>query len=107
MFKRRKDNFLIVFLCGYVSKRSDLMVDKTGRQYVKFTVAVNHTDEPTEFHKLIAYNPEARYIDRFVRVGNKVVVATKKNTAVFCRLFDQDVGDKTAEYIRGQIAECT
>lgn len=68
------DTYKKSFCVGRIAEYSDLRTDSQGRQFIKFTVAVNQNKEKPDFFKYIAYNNKARKIDRFIRKGMKVVV---------------------------------
>lgn len=76
MFKTKKtDNFSRTIKVGRVAQRSCIYTDTTdGRQYVKFSVAVNKDKEKADFFECTAYNAQARYIDRYADVGTKVLL---------------------------------
>lgn len=81
MFEQKKpDTYKKSFCIGRIAKRSDLLTGTDGRQYVKFSVAVNQNKEKADFFDYIAYNINARYVDRHIHKGIKVIVAGTDTT---------------------------
>lgn len=72
---RSTDNFSKSIKVGRIADRSDLRTDvDTGRQLVKFSLAVNNKSTKADFFDCVAYNAEARKIDQSMPKGKKVVV---------------------------------
>lgn len=71
----KSDNFSKTIKVGRIASVSDLRTNITsGRQCVEFTIAVNKPDEKPDYYNCIAYNAVARNMDRYIRVGHKVLV---------------------------------
>lgn len=78
------DTYKKSFCVGGIAKYSDLKTEeKTGRQYIEFTVAVNQNKEKPDFFDYIAYNSKARKIERYIREGMKVVVFSNDVTGSY------------------------
>lgn len=75
MFEAKKtDNFSKSIRCGRIAKCSDLCTGTDGRQYIKFSVAVNKDKEKADFFECTAYNAKARYIEHYAPVGTKGII---------------------------------
>lgn len=76
MFELRStDNFSKTIKVGRIASVSDLRTNTTnGRQCVEFTIAINKPDEKPDYYNCIAYNGVARNMDRYIRVGHKVLL---------------------------------
>ena len=75
MMMKKSDNFSKTIKVGRIASVSDLRTNTTnGRQCVVFTIAINKPDEKPDYYNCIAYNGVARNMDRYIRVGHKVLV---------------------------------
>ncbi len=72
---QKTDNFSKTIKVGRVAHRSYVCTDMNdGRQYVKFTLAVNKDKDKPDYYSCIAYNATGRYVDRYVQIGDKILV---------------------------------
>lgn len=71
----RTDNFSKTIKVGRIASISDLRTDTSnGKQFIRFTLAVNKYHDKPDYYSCVAFNATCRYIDRYISVGNKVVV---------------------------------
>ncbi len=72
---QKTDNFSKTIKVGRVAHRSYVCTDMNdGRQYVKFTLAINKDKDKPDYYPCIAYNATGRYVDRHIKVGDKIVL---------------------------------
>ena len=72
---KKTDNFSKTIKVGRVAAKSSVYTDmKDGRQYVRFTLAVNKDKDKPDYYNCIAYNASGRYMDRHIQVGDKILV---------------------------------
>lgn len=72
---KKTDNFSRTIKVGRVAAKSSVYTDmKDGRQYVRFTLAVNKDKDKPDYYNCIAYNASGRYVDRHIQVGDKILV---------------------------------
>lgn len=60
---------------GRFTDNPELKTSNNGKQFVKFTLAVNSRKEQADFFEYVAWDANARYIDRYVRKGTKVWIS--------------------------------
>lgn len=68
---------------GRFTDNPELKTSNNGKQFVKFTLAVNSRKEKADFFEYIAWDASARYIDRYVRKGTKVWVLGTDRTDTY------------------------
>ena len=61
----------------------ELRTSDNGKQFIKFTLAVNARKGQADFFEYIVWNENARYIDRYVRKGTKVWVLGTDRTDTY------------------------
>lgn len=72
---KKTDNFSKTIKVGRVASLSDIRTDmNSGRQLIKFTLAINKDKDKTDYYNCITYNATGRYVERYIRIGEKVVV---------------------------------
>lgn len=72
---KKTDNFSKTIKVGRVASLSDIRTDmNSGRQFIKFTLAINKDRDKPDYYNCIAYNATGRYVERYIHVGDKVVV---------------------------------
>lgn len=72
--KQRNDNFSFSIRCGRLTDHSELRTGDDGRQFVRFSIAVNRNAEKADYFNYIAFNDKARFIDRYCHKGTKVMI---------------------------------
>lgn len=72
--KQRNDNFSFSIRCGRLTDHSELRTGDDGRQFVRFSIAVNRNAEKADYFNYIAFNDKARFIDRYCHKGTKVII---------------------------------
>lgn len=69
------DNFSKTIKVGRVAYLSDICTEvSSGKQYIRFTLAINKDNAKPDYYPCIAYNAIGRYVERYIHVGDKVVV---------------------------------
>ena len=68
---------------GRFTDKPELKTSNNGKQFVKFTLAVNSRKEQADFFEYVAWDANARYIDRYVRKGTKVWVLGTDMTDIY------------------------
>lgn len=72
---KQTDNFSKTIKVGRVAYLSDICTElSSGKQYIRFTLAINKDNAKPDYYPCIAYNATGRYVERYIHVGDKVVV---------------------------------
>ena len=72
---KQTDNFSKTIKVGRVASLSDICTEvSSGKQYIRFTLAVNKDNAKPDYYPCIAYNATGRYVERYIHVGDKVVI---------------------------------
>lgn len=72
---KKTDNFSKTIKVGRIASISDVRTDiNSGKQLILFTLAVNKDKDKPDYYNCTAYNATGRYVERYIRIGDKVVV---------------------------------
>ena len=98
----RTDNFSKTIKVGRIASISDLRTDlDSGKQFIRFTLAVNKYQDKPDYYPCIAHNATCRYIDRYVSVGNKVVIIG--SDSITLKKIGKDVQCKSVQIIADSV----
>ena len=98
----RTDNFSKTIKVGRIASISDLRTDTSnGKQFIRFTLAVNKDKDKPDYYPCIAFNATCRYIDRYISVGNKVVVIG--SDSITLKKMGKDVQCKSVQIIADSV----
>lgn len=72
---KKTDNFSKTIKVGRVASLSDIRTDmNSGRQLIKFTLAINKDKDKPDYYPCIAYNTTCRYVERYIHAGDKILI---------------------------------
>lgn len=72
---KKTDNFSRTIKVGRIAHRTDLYTDpNNGKQYIRFNLAINKNKDKPDYYACVVYSEPARYFDRHIRIGDKVLV---------------------------------
>lgn len=72
---KKTDNFSRTIKVGRIAHRTDLYTDpNNGKQYIRFNLAINKNKDKPDYYACVVYSELARYFDRHIRIGDKVLV---------------------------------
>lgn len=75
MFDKKSDNFSKTIKLGRIAHRTDLYTDPSNcKQYIRFSLAINKSKDKPDYYSCVVYNATARYFDRHIRTGDKVLI---------------------------------
>lgn len=80
---KKTDNLSRTIQVGRIANVSDLKTNiSDGRQCVHFTLAINKMEDKPDYYNCISYNAIARYIERYIRKGAKVLILGNEKITV-------------------------
>lgn len=99
---KKTDNFSKTIKVGRVASISDVRTDtNSGKQFIRFTLAVNKDKDKPDYYPCIAYNTTGRHVERYIHVGDKVVVIGSDSISL--KKIAKDVQYKSVQIIADSV----
>lgn len=71
----KSDNFSKTIKVGRIASLSEIRTEiETGRQLIRFTLAINKDKDKPDYYPCIAYNSVGRFVERYIHVGDKILL---------------------------------